>query len=159
MSRAEHARKNHTTHGHTVGASQTRIFMIWSAMKDRCLNPSSPRFADYGGRGIEVCARWMSFAMFLSDMGQPPSGLTLERKNTNGNYEPSNCRWATRYEQANNTRKNIYVKHDGEVSTLSQFCRAHSLAYGTIWYQIKHGRRVVGGKKIEIAEPYKERES
>jgi hypothetical protein len=75
-------------------------------MVKRCSNPRSWAWKYYGGRGIDVCARWrQSFADFLADMGERPAGLTLDRKNNDGNYEPKNCRWATRAEQSQNRRK------------------------------------------------------
>jgi hypothetical protein len=77
----------------------------WYAMKQRCSNPKNKRYIDYAGRGIMVCERWQIFTNFLEDMGERPEGMTLDRINVNGNYEPSNCRWADVQTQAQNKRK------------------------------------------------------
>jgi hypothetical protein len=92
-------------HGHAVGEKPSSAYSRWANMKNRCLNPRADRWDDYGGRGIKVCARWMIFDNFYADMGDPPPGLTLDRRNNDGHYEPDNCYWATRREQRQNQRQ------------------------------------------------------
>lgn len=85
------------------GMTNTKTFRAWSNMKNRTQNPNHPAYHRYGGRGVGVCERWLkSFSFFLEDMGECPEGLTLERINNSGNYEPGNCKWATWKEQAAN---------------------------------------------------------
>lgn len=86
------------------GRSFTGTYNSWSMMKRRCQDPTNNRYAIYGGRGITVCDRWLDFANFLADMGDRPEGTTLDRIDTDGNYELGNCRWATPSEQAFNRR-------------------------------------------------------
>ena len=93
----------------THGMSYKKIYSVWANMKDRCTNKNNRKYPRYGGRGIVVCSRWQKFENFNQDMGSSyKDGLTIERINNEGNYEPSNCKWATYYEQNNNRN---YGKH------------------------------------------------
>jgi hypothetical protein len=95
-------RHGQARHGKTRGA----LYRAWTLMRDRCNNPRGPGYTNYGGRGIKVCQRWGSFENFAADMGpHPGQGWSLDRINNNGNYEPSNCRWATRTQQNRNSRR------------------------------------------------------
>lgn len=91
-------------HGHTRGYRPTQAYRAWRAMLRRCENPSSDRFPWYGARGITVCERWHNFANFLSDLGEPRAGETLDRIDNERGYELDNCRWSTRTEQSRNRR-------------------------------------------------------
>lgn len=100
----------------THGLSGTPAHQSWTKMKERCLNPRHRQYSDYGGRGIRVCDKWLAgFEYFLADMGERPVGTTLDRIDNDGNYEPGNCRWATRLEQARNARHvRAIVRSDGK---------------------------------------------
>jgi hypothetical protein len=90
----------------THGMSNTPTYVSWIDARKRCFNPKNKRYAEYGGRGVTMCLIWAkSFEAFYADMGTAPACMTLERKNTNGNYEPGNCKWASRAAQAQNTRR------------------------------------------------------
>jgi hypothetical protein len=88
------------SHGHSRNRTRTRTYRTWTTMRTRCLNKHNRNYRFYGAKGIKICPRWMKFENFLADMGPRPDGKTLDRwPNRNGNYEPSNCRWATVAEQ------------------------------------------------------------
>lgn len=104
------------------GGSRTPTYSVWSNMKDRCYRPENKSFKHYGSRGIQVCPEWRdSFAQFVADMGPRPPGLTLERKDVNGNYCPDNCVWADKTTQSRNRR---FTKANAETATRIRSDRA-----------------------------------
>lgn len=123
------------------GGVGSREYVSYCAMKQRCNDPSNKRYARYGGRGIRVCDRWLeSFANFLADMGPQPSVKhSIERKDTDKNYEPSNCVWATNDDQANNRSNNTRIEIDGRVQNLTQWARESGVHRTVISRRIKRG--------------------
>ena len=131
--RSEQARQRRLKHGMaTMGAHGwvSRTYRIWMAMRTRCTNPKVPHYHNYGGRGISICSEWNDFAVFLRDMGECPAGMSIDRfPNNDGNYEPGNCRWATRLEQRLNQRKRTHCPQghpyvSGDIDYRGrQFCR------------------------------------
>ena len=115
------------------GKSGTPEWKTCLAMKRRCYDKTQQFYDIYGGRGIVVCNRWKdSFQNFYDDMGKRPEGMSLERIDSNGNYEPSNCKWATAKEQARNTSRNYYVTMNGATKALSAWTEELNLNYYTI---------------------------
>ena len=124
-------------HGETVGGHPSREYIAWHSMKGRCLNPKNGKYKDYGGRGISICKRWMTFENFLLDMGRKPSPRhSIERSDVNGNYQPGNCVWGTPVQQARNTRKNVIVEFRGERHPISEWCEILDLNYNLIRQRI-----------------------
>jgi len=102
---------NRLTHGHTRRKSPSKEYVVWQHIMRRCYTKTNPAYRYYGGRGISVCKRWHDFSNFVSDMGVKPDGLSIDRIDNNGNYEPSNCRWATQKEQVQNSRSAKLTSH------------------------------------------------
>lgn len=133
---AEMVACRHITHG----KKGTRLYDVWKNMKKRCFNANSPNYKDYGGRGITVCEEWKddfkSFYDWAMDNGYDESALrgkfTIDRIDVNGNYEPSNCRWATAEEQNNNKRINRMLTYAGKTQTLEQWARETGINRQTI---------------------------
>ena len=115
----------------THGKSKNRIYYIWSSMKQRCCNPKNQAYSNYGGRGITLCKEWFDFKGFYE--GAKTSGyrdnLSLDRIDNNGNYDPSNCRWATMKEQDNNKRSNVLITYEGETKTLIQWSECKKIRF------------------------------
>lgn len=130
-------KKKSATHGHYVGNKPTPTYRVWSSMLSRCRNPNAQFWMQYGGRGIAVCDAWYSFASFLSDMGEKPKGLSLDRINNDLGYEPSNCRWATNVEQHRNRSDNLYLSFNGETKSLAAWAECFNLNESTLWSRIK----------------------
>ncbi len=129
-----------TNHGHARVGLRTREYRAWDAMIQRCTNPSNKTFPRYGGRGVAVCQRWLTdSAHFLADMGRCPEGHQIERIDNDGNYEPSNCRWATRLEQARNKSANVRLTHNGETLCLQEWANRVGIRRETIRHRLKKG--------------------
>ena len=122
------------------GGNRTREYEIWCGMKQRCRTKTCAAYAAYGGRGIEVCKRWGDFANFLADMGPAPSPLhTLDRENNDGHYEPGNCKWSTRKEQARNRRSSARFTHEGKNLTIAEWSEITGVNRRTIAARLLRG--------------------
>jgi hypothetical protein len=116
------ARANSRKHG----KFGTPVYRAYRHMLERCLNRNDPSYPRYGGRGITVCARWRGpdgFINFLADMGEPTAKMTIERRDNSGPYSPDNCCWATRLQQANNTRNVVLLTYNGRSQSIAAWAR------------------------------------
>lgn len=126
-----------TTHG--LSRVHPTTYRTWKNVRARCRNPNNDDYPRYGGRGIKVCARWDDFALFFADMGPRPDGLTLDRINRDGDYEPVNCRWADKYQQANNRSNNWEITINGVTRTLQQWCNQFNIERTKVRYRLRIG--------------------
>lgn len=125
---------NNFKHGHTdCRGNVSPEYHTWRNMKTRCTNPKANNYPRYGGRGIRVCARWESFANFIEDMGLRPPGHSIDRIDSDGDYSPENCRWATAEAQQNNKRNNVYHNYGGEKLTVPQIARKVGAHPKALW--------------------------
>jgi len=134
----------------THGMSRSPIYRVWASMVERCTKSNNKKFKDYGGRGIQVCERWRSFGNFLSDMGRRPTlKHTLERIDNGKGYEPDNCKWATRRENAFNKRNNRLTVEQADTAI------AHELCLNTVRARISRG----WGIEAAISTPTKKQKA
>jgi len=152
----------------TIAPGQSRLTSAYHRflnIRQRCLNPRSQFYRDYGGRGIRICEGWSTFEQFYQDTGQPPAAnYSLDRKDNNGHYScghcrqclennwPQNWRWATPKEQSNNTRANVRITHQGETLTIREWSQRLGVSEGTLC-----SRRSRGLRDAEILAPVKKR--
>jgi hypothetical protein len=120
------------THHESKSGSVTPMYRVWMQMRERCNNPKSKSYKNYGGRGITVCPEWDSYPQFAADMGERPPGHSLDRKDNDGPYAPWNCRWATALEQMANTRAVRVICFDGRVQHLSAWAREFGVPVPTL---------------------------
>lgn len=139
---SEVTRQRMTRHG----LCRTRLFHVWLSMRARCNNPKNTRYAAYGGRGIKICDEWNDFKVFHDwayangyDESAKYGECTIDRIDTNGNYEPSNCRWCNSKEQANNRRRNVNITYNGETKTAEEWAESIGIKSQTLRKRIYDG--------------------
>lgn len=134
----ENVRKRQTAHG----SSRSRLYRTWQSMKDRCYREKHRQYKNYGGRGITVCDEWRdNYAAFeeWAIANGYHDDLTIERIEVNGNYEPSNCKWATNKEQQNNRRNNHFLSYAGKTQTIAQWAGETGLDWMVIYDRVRNG--------------------
>lgn len=134
-----HASRTAAAANRTHGLADSPTYDSWLGLVARCTNPKNPAWASYGGRGIRVCDKWLKFENFVADMGIRPSGTSIDRIDNDGNYEPTNCRWATRREQNGNQRTSVRLTLNGKTQHIAAWARETGLDHETISYRIRSG--------------------
>jgi hypothetical protein len=160
--KAELVRSAMTSHGMAPRRNQAPEYKTWCGMRARCENPNKLEFVHYGGRGIRVCERWRTFENFIADMGPRPSKMhSIERLDTNGNYEPSNCAWVTWDAQARNKRSTVRITAFGETLLAEEWESRFGVSRQRIWERLRKGatpevavsaKRIHPGAKLTEAQ-------
>lgn len=136
-------KKGHNVSGNkfsiTHGKWGSQIYMIWAGMVKRCNNPNDICYEEYGGRGIEVCTRWLEFENFFEDMGEPPEGMSLDRIKNNKGYYLDNCKWSTSKEQARNRRGNRLLTYNGITKLMIEWSEDLNINYSTLKNRLGRG--------------------
>lgn len=135
--RSYYAKKTRSCHGESTG----KFYKKWSSIKTRCYNKNTPCYKNYGGRGIKMCDEWLDFWNFRewAYKNGYSEGLTLERTDVNGNYEPSNCKWIPMEEQAINKRNNSFIEYGGKRQTISQWSKELGVGKEVLSYRYRAG--------------------
>jgi hypothetical protein len=121
------------------GFTDSPTYRSWTSMYTRCNNSKAVQFKYYGGKGIKICARWRRFENFLADMGIRPQGTSLDRIDNTKDYEPSNCRWASRSEQSRNRSMNVKLTYMGRTQIVSEWADEIGLSVGVLRFRLKKG--------------------
>lgn len=138
-------RKEHTSginnNFYKHGMYNTKLYQTWHNMKQRCFNKNSSHYKNYGGRGIKVCNEWLEFMNFYNwaMSNEYSEGLTIDRIDVNGNYEPDNCRWVDNKTQCNNKRNNHLITYNGKTHTMMEWSRLLNIKYDVLRFRLKRG--------------------
>ncbi len=123
------------------GQTKHYLYQTWHNMFARCLIPGVHNYKNYGGRGIKVCGRWLlSFDSFVEDMGPRPKGYSIDRIDNDGDYEPSNCRWADKKDQARNTQRARWIQFQGKLTHVAEIAQKYGLEQKTVAYRASIGK-------------------
>jgi hypothetical protein len=135
------------THGATSlkpgNDARRSLFRLWSNIKNRCRNPNTARYKDYGGRGITICDEWLDFDAFAAGVGMRPTGMSLDRIDNSRGYEPGNVRWASPTTQNRNSRRAVMVSYAGKTQCIAAWCEELGLKYVTVKARRKRGWSLV----------------
>lgn len=133
------------------GKTNSPEYRTWTNMMTRCYNEKTERFAHYGGKGVRVCERWHDFKLFYADMGDRPVGTSIDRINSDGDYELENCRWATKKEQADNRSISVWIEFDGKRLVLTDWARFFNVTQEAIRKRMRNHGTLEGYKPYKCA--------
>lgn len=141
------------THGYASYGKKSLTYSTWLGMKQRCLNHRHSAYYLYGGRGIKICKKWLAFSGFINDMGEKPSGFSLDRIDPNKGYNKANCRWATVEQQSNNKRSCRYIVFNNEKMTIRQAGRRFGINPNSLTKRLALGWTVEKALKTPVLTP------
>ncbi len=127
-----------TKHGHNKNGKQSKTYIVWSHMIQRCTNAYCKEYRYYGSRGIKVCKRWLKFENFLKDMGEAPDRYQIDRIENNKGYYTENCQWVTKKQQMRNKRDNHLITFEGKTRCMAEWSEIFNINYNTLQYRLNH---------------------